>query len=142
MGCDPLMLFLCSYEVKGYGKEADRVEIWQPPSRKCLKLRSGRVCCSAFLSLQSTSPLLGKGGQERKGKEEWEDLHDRRFAELEESYREQISEEKAKLQDQLERGEIKSWMKQVRAGLLMASVASVLMMLPNSRCPKKSQEIF
>ncbi|XP_077775594.1 uncharacterized protein LOC114585855 [Podarcis muralis] len=61
---------------------------------------------------QSESPPLEKKGKGGKGKEKWVDSQEARLVELEESYREQILEEKAKLEDQLERGEMKKWSKQ------------------------------
>nr|XP_034995790.1 uncharacterized protein LOC118097186 isoform X5 [Zootoca vivipara] len=61
---------------------------------------------------QSESPPLEKKDKGGKGKEKWVDSQEARLVELEESYREQILEEKAKLEDQLERGEMKKWSKQ------------------------------
>ncbi|XP_042327722.1 uncharacterized protein LOC121932806 isoform X2 [Sceloporus undulatus] len=63
-------------------------------------------------SRQSEKPLLEKEETEGKGKEKWEKFQEAWLIELEETYRGQISEEKAKLQDQLERGEFKKWSKQ------------------------------
>ncbi|XP_077162698.1 uncharacterized protein LOC143822002 [Paroedura picta] len=52
------------------------------------------------------SPMLEKEGKERARKERLEVSQEMRLEELEESYRGQVSAEGAKLQDQLERGEI------------------------------------
>ncbi|XP_062817302.1 trichohyalin-like [Anolis carolinensis] len=61
--------------------------------------------------LQSERPLLEKD-HKREGKERWQSFQQTWLVELEETYRGQISEEKARLQDQLEKGELKKWSKQ------------------------------
>ncbi|XP_044312261.1 uncharacterized protein LOC123036847 [Varanus komodoensis] len=61
---------------------------------------------------QSEGSLLEKEEKERIGKEKWKGFHAAQFSELENSYRGRILEEKAKLHDQLERGEIQKWSKE------------------------------
>uniref|UniRef100_A0ABM5EQF7 Uncharacterized protein isoform X2 n=1 Tax=Pogona vitticeps TaxID=103695 RepID=A0ABM5EQF7_9SAUR len=60
----------------------------------------------------SARSSLVKDEKEKKGKGKWESFQEARLAEMEKSYRGQILEEKAKMQDQLEKGELKKWLKE------------------------------